>query len=132
MQCLEAQKTQVLLLKIPEAMRRYGFTDASSFRRFRRLLGIPSPDKAPFPVHHILKMDECWIATKLPALMMKQRQYKALVASTGQTLRQIVSGAYKQDIRDLIAQAPAEFQNHEITQTYLQRLAIEDKPHEYR
>lgn len=132
MQCLEPQKTRSLLLKIPEAMMRYGFSELSGFRKFRRRLGIPSPGQSPFPVQHILKMDECWIATKLPTLKMNRTQYKALVLATGQPLKNVVANAYGQDIRTLIRESPNEFQCHPITQTYLQRLHIEDHPNEYQ
>ena len=132
MQCLEAQKTQVLLLTIPEAMRRYGFNEPSGFRKFRRQLSIPSPKKGPFPIMHILRMDECWIAEHLPALNLDRTQYKFMVIATGQNLRRAVKNTFDQDIRELIKQGPAEFQDHPITQTYLQRLHIEDHPHEYQ
>lgn len=132
MQCLEPQKTTTLLLTIPEAMRRYGFTDASGFRKFRRQLAIPSRRKTPFPVMHVLRMDECWVAENLPSLNLNRLQYKHMVMASGQSLRATVKKNYEQDIRELIAQAPPEFQSHEITQTYLQRLLIEDNPRAYQ
>lgn len=132
MQCLEPQKTTILLLTIPEAMRRYGFNDPSGFRKFRRQLAIPSPRKTPFQVMHVLRMDECWIAENLPSLKLNRAQFKSMVMASGKSLKATVKHFYDIDIAELIKQESAEFQNHPIVQTYLQRLAIERNPNEYR
>lgn len=132
MECLEPQKTQILLLTIPEAMRRYGFSEPSGFRKFRRQLSIPSPKKSPFPVMHVLRMDECWVAEHLSTLKLDRVQYKIMVMASWPSLKAMVENVYKQDIRELIKQEPAEFQDHPIVQTYLQRLHIEENPNAYR
>lgn len=132
MQGIEPQKTQPLLLRIPEAMRRYGFTERTGFIKYRQALVIPSPGRAPFPVPHILRMDECWISENLPSLKLNRVQYKNLVMANYKTLRTMVRIIYEQDIENLIEQSTTEFQDHPIVQTYLQRLHIEENPNAYR